>query len=306
MAHSHGIYIKLAQNRFCHWLFLCLLALDAECHLQKVNTFLLIWPRPLYYPVHSFSCGHGPCTEHLCLSKMPPKITQLERMEKLAEFVQQPNKLSDLRKRSGTNLKEKLRQKDASETAWYLFLHRSMLLQPALARLAQLDALVTEKEDVSVSSPSTDPMAGSLAPQMLRAPSAAPRILAKSIKRPWCNDVADGNKFFECNANRRCFRNEFGKLNANDLFIIVEEASKCKVVAVGRVRGPAESKVQDRAVLYSMLLPHRREALDAYLGAAPSFNYVMFDKVYDTRNCNIHIQDVMQTAQLPAKKDLAS
>ena len=28
-----------------------------------------------------------------------------------------------------------------------------------------------------------------------------PVVLAKSIKRPWCHDVADGNKFFESNAN---------------------------------------------------------------------------------------------------------
>ena len=100
----------------------------------------------------------------------------------------------------------------------------------------------------------------------------SPIILAKSIKRPWGHDVAEGNKFLESNANTTGFQNQFGKLRTVDLFVIIEGAYKCKVAAVGRVQGSAHSQVKDRHALYSKLLPERRAALDEYLGHSESFN----------------------------------
>ena len=40
---------------------------------------------------------------------MAPKLTKLERLAKLAEFVQEPRRLAELRVRDGSSLTEKLR-----------------------------------------------------------------------------------------------------------------------------------------------------------------------------------------------------
>ena len=120
-----------------------------------------------------------------------------------------------------------------------------------------------------------------------------PGISAKSVKFPWCEDVASGNKFFESVANKPGKRNgAFSGLQANDLFVVLGAGAQCKVMAVGRLLGSEFNNVEDRSILYAKLLPERREALDREFGAAPSFNYVLFDKVLDLRMRDVRVDQL--------------
>ena len=56
--------------------------------------------------------------------------------------------------------------------------------------------------------------------QQLAADTSS-NAMVKSIREPWCNDVAAGLKCFECVANRQRFTNQFKTLKAGDLFVVV-------------------------------------------------------------------------------------
>ena len=46
-------------------------------------------------------------------------------LQKLVAYVRQPETMTELRERSGNNLKEKLRQQNPTELSGYQFLHRN-------------------------------------------------------------------------------------------------------------------------------------------------------------------------------------
>ena len=52
------------------------------------------------------------------------------------------------------------------------------------------------------------------------------------------------------------------------------------------VSSAREKGVEDKAVLYSMLPPARRSALDEYLGKT-AFDFVSFSKVWDVRQAEL-------------------
>ena len=69
----------------------------------------------------------------------------IDRLEQLAAFVRQPEKLAELRQRNGNNLREKLGQQTPLEKKWYLFLHRTVFESDDQAIVAELDAEVTRQ-----------------------------------------------------------------------------------------------------------------------------------------------------------------
>ena len=107
-------------------------------------------------------------------------------------------------------------------------------------------------------------------------------VFMKIIERIWANEVADGQKMFECVANRTMWQNQFKQLCSGDLFIVVMKG-RDKVTAVCEVASPAILKETNGDVLKSKLQESRREAFDAFLGGAESFDYVEFKHVLDCR-----------------------
>mgnify|MGYP000075705651 CR=1 FL=1 len=107
-------------------------------------------------------------------------------------------------------------------------------------------------------------------------------IFLKILEPIWANEVADGQKMFECVANRTKWQNQFKQLSSGDLFIVVMKG-RDKVSAVCEVASPAILKETNRDVLKSKLQESRHEALDAYLDGAESFDYVEFKHVLDCR-----------------------
>ena len=105
------------------------------------------------------------------------------------------------------------------------------------------------------------------------------RVVLKVIESSWASDVAAGSKFFECVANKNCWSNLFKGLTAGDLFVIAYKGM-LQVAAVGEVASAPCAKASTRDSLYSMLLPQRRAALDAYLAEAATFDFVQFRKVH--------------------------
>jgi hypothetical protein len=110
----------------------------------------------------------------------------------------------------------------------------------------------------------------------------SPMVFLKILEPIWANEVADGQKMFECVANRRRWQNQFKQLCSGDLFIVVMKG-RDKVAAVCEVASPAILKETNGDVLKSKLQESRHEALDAYLGGAESFDYVEFKHVLDCR-----------------------
>ena len=108
-------------------------------------------------------------------------------------------------------------------------------------------------------------------------------VFAMSSPSPWANDVANGDKFFEIVATEKRWNNRFKRLGTGSLLLIVE-AGSTSVMAVGEVAHPAVTQMQNRAAMHSMVLTERRADLDAYLGAAKTFDYVQFSRVYDLRD----------------------
>ena len=73
---------------------------------------------------------------------MTPKLTKLQQLSRLAEFVHEPGKLAELRTRTGTSLKEKLRPLNPEERTWYDFLARNVFEDDEKVVLAELNATV--------------------------------------------------------------------------------------------------------------------------------------------------------------------
>ena len=107
-------------------------------------------------------------------------------------------------------------------------------------------------------------------------------VFMKILEPTWATEVADGQKMFECVANRTMWQNQFKQLCSGDLFIVVMKG-RDKVTAVCEVASPAILKETNGDVLKSKLQESRHEALDAYLGGAEPFDYVEFKHVLDCR-----------------------
>ena len=113
----------------------------------------------------------------------------------------------------------------------------------------------------------------------VRPAGVTKKVVLKVIESAWASDVAAGNKFFECVANKNCWGNVFKGLTAGDLFIVVHKGM-LQVAAVGEIVAASRAKVADRDVLYLMLPQARHNALDTYLAEALTFDFVQFRKVY--------------------------
>lgn len=107
-------------------------------------------------------------------------------------------------------------------------------------------------------------------------------LFMKILEPIWAIEVADGQKMFECVANKTKWQNQFKQLASGDLFILAMKRFD-KVTAVCEVASPAIVKETNREVLKSKLQESRHEALDAYLDDAESFDYVEFKHVFDCR-----------------------
>jgi len=107
-------------------------------------------------------------------------------------------------------------------------------------------------------------------------------VFMKIIEPIWAIEVADGQKMFECVANKTKWQNQFKQLASGDLIIIVMKGRN-KISAVCEVASAATIKETNRDVLTSKLQESRHEALNAYLDGAESFDYVEFKHVFDCR-----------------------
>ena len=105
-------------------------------------------------------------------------------------------------------------------------------------------------------------------------------LFMKILEPIWAIEVADGQKMFECVANKTKWQNQFKQLAAGGLIIIVMKG-RHKVSAGCEVASAATVKETNRDVLKSKLQESRHEALDAYLDGAESFDYVEFKHVFD-------------------------
>ena len=126
-------------------------------------------------------------------------------------------------------------------------------------------------------------------------------VMVKSIDTPWCDDVAAGLKFFECVANRVCFVNQFKRLQAGDLFVVLRTRDAKRVTAVAQVQGRQLERQSDRSLLTQHLQDGRHEALRNFLGDAKTFNAVFFDKVYDCRTLNMNLSALV--ARVPGLQE---
>jgi hypothetical protein len=109
-------------------------------------------------------------------------------------------------------------------------------------------------------------------------------VFMKILEPIWAIQVADGQKMFECVANKTRWQNQFKQLASGDLIIIIiVMKGRNKVSAVCEVASAATVKETNRDVLKSKLQESRHEALDAYLDGAESFDYVEFKHVFDCR-----------------------
>ena len=108
-------------------------------------------------------------------------------------------------------------------------------------------------------------------------------VFMKILEPVWASEVADGQKMFECVANKTKWQNQVKQLSSGDLFIVVMKG-RDKVNAVCEVASPAIVKETNRDVLKSKLQESRHEALEAYLDDAASFDYVEFKQVFDCRS----------------------
>ena len=100
--------------------------------------------------------------------------------------------------------------------------------------------------------------------------------------------MAAGLKFFDCVGNQRTRRvNPFNSLKAGDLCVVVRSKDNTKFTAVAEVQGPQRLEQTDCSLLLQHLQPGRHGELQNFLGDAPSFNVVFFNKVYDCTKLNL-------------------
>jgi hypothetical protein len=90
----------------------------------------------------------------------------------------------------------------------------------------------------------------------------APSVFMKVLEPMWAEEVAAGQKMFECVANKKTWQNQFKEVASGDLFIVVAKGTG-EVAAVGEVASPAVVKATDREALKRKLPEGRHEALDA-------------------------------------------
>jgi hypothetical protein len=110
----------------------------------------------------------------------------------------------------------------------------------------------------------------------------------KAVREEFATATAVGEKFFECSRANKMFT----KMHAGNLLLLVQTRSQQRVVAVGEVSSTM-SREDNRPVLYHGM-PHRlRASLNTYLKGIAAFDYVQFSKVYDLRDLNFKMQDVL-------------
>ena len=126
-------------------------------------------------------------------------------------------------------------------------------------------------------------------------------VMVKSIDMPWCDDVAAGLKFFECVANRVRFVNQFKRLQAGDLFVVLRTRDAKRVTAVAQVQSRQLERQTDRTLLTQHLQDGRHKALMDFLGDAPTFNVVFFDKVYDCKTLSLNLSALV--AKVPGLQE---
>ena len=107
-------------------------------------------------------------------------------------------------------------------------------------------------------------------------------LLMKIVEPLWASEVADGQKMFECVAKKTKLQNQFKQMASGDLLIVVMKG-RDRVSAVCEVASAATVKETNRDVLKSKLQKSSHKALDAYLDAAESFDYVEFKHVLNCR-----------------------
>jgi len=186
----------------------------------------------------------------------------------------------------------------------------SQLPKARHAKRFATDANTTTSGGISQSAapPSKRPRASAEAsgsgevPQTTASHGASCSVMVKSIDVPWCDDVAAGSKFFECVANRTQFTNQFKRLRAGDLFVVVRKKDRKRVTAVARVQSEQLQCQTDQSLLMQHLEPERHDAIRDFIGDAPSFNIVFFDQVYDCRNIqNFNLTTL--TARVPGLQE---
>ena len=116
------------------------------------------------------------------------------------------------------------------------------------------------------------------------------RVFLKSVRKEFVAATADGEKYFECSIAHNIFR----KMDAGDLLLLVQTKSHQRVAAVGEVAHPAISREVNRAVLYDRLPHDLHDPLNSYLDGAAAFDYVQFNKVFDLRDCNLKVADLLE------------
>ena len=111
----------------------------------------------------------------------------------------------------------------------------------------------------------------------VKAPPGVKRVVLKVIESIWAREVAAGNKFFECIANKQAWCNRFKGLKSGDLFVVAVKGC-LEVAAVCEVEGGPCTKQEDIEALHSMTRPELHENLKAYLQDSSSFDFVVFRK----------------------------
>ena len=120
------------------------------------------------------------------------------------------------------------------------------------------------------------------------------RVFVKAAHAQFTTATASGEKFFECSTRVSMFK----KLRPGDLLCLVQTKSKGQVAAVGEVQHLPVSRENRCNVLYDRLPAVWHCDLDSYLGRAIAFDYVMFKKVYDLRNLDIKIEELLAHGDL--------
>ena len=113
----------------------------------------------------------------------------------------------------------------------------------------------------------------------VQIPRGKKQVVLKVIDDIWAKEVAAGEKFFECIANRKIRSNEFKGLTSGDLFIVAVK-STLRIAAVCEIAAPPSTEIEDDRVLRSRLLPELHKKLNEYLEGAISFDLLWFRKAH--------------------------
>ena len=105
-------------------------------------------------------------------------------------------------------------------------------------------------------------------------------VFMKVIERIWANEFADGQKIFECVANKRMWQNQSKLLSSGDPLIIVVKG-RDRVNAV--CEGDSDCEGDQARSIEKQSPESHHEARDAYLGGAEPWDYVECKHVFDCR-----------------------